>query len=136
MKKSLAFVFVVVCLGAVAINFSSCGKEKSLVPNISFLTDTTRFILNDTALIHGTVFNVGIQASKTGTEAYLSSLTITRSLNGESDSIIQQADFVQRTFYGIYTYKAPDSGSVARYTFTVDKQDGITNSIGLTITGR
>jgi hypothetical protein len=135
MKKSLVLVSVVVCLLAIALNFSSCGKEKSLVPNISFLTDTTRFISKDTALVRGTVFNVGIQASKTGTEAYLSSLTITRSLNGETDSIIQQANFVQRTLYGIYTYKAPDSGSVARYTFTVAKQDGITNSVGLTITG-
>ena len=135
MKKTLLIVLGAVCLTAIALQFSSCGKEENTPPNLSFAIDSTRYIAKDTALLHGTTFNVGIKASKTGTEGLLSSLTVGRSRNGSADSLIQQMNFVQQSFFQFYTYKTPDSGNVERYTFAVTKKDGLSNSISLAITG-
>jgi hypothetical protein len=135
MKKTWVLMAGIICLAGIVLQFSSCGKEKSTPPNISFSTDTTRYISKDTSLLHGTVFTVGIQASKTGTEGLLASLVISRSRNGGADSIIQNMTFVEKYFFQYYSYKAPDSGNMEHYTFTVAKQDGLTNSIGLSITG-
>jgi hypothetical protein len=135
MKKILVLALSVVCLAGIALQFSSCGKEKSSPPNLSLVVDSTRYISRDTALLHGGTFNVGVLATKTGTEGMLASLSISRSRNSGADSIIQQMTFVQQAFFQFYTYKVPDSGNVERYTFTVAKKDGLTNSVALSITG-
>jgi hypothetical protein len=135
MRELTVLLFGIVCLAAM-VSQSSCGKESSTPPNLSFSTDTTRYISRDTTLFRGATFNVGIQASKTGTEGLLTSLSISRSHNGAADSVIQQSNFVTQSFFQFYTYKAPDSADADRYTFTIAEQDGLTNSIALTVTGK
>lgn len=133
MKNTFASVFVSVVMAAILLGINSCGKEKSTQPVIEFISGS-RYISSDTSLLHGTVFNIGISAVKTGSEGLLSSCTIARSINGGADSTLQEMTFLTQTFIQVYNYKAADSGTVERYTFTVSKLDGYTNSVSLTVT--
>lgn len=133
MKKTFSIFFLCVCLSAITLHFSSCGKERSTPPNISFNTSVA-YISNDTSLVHGTVFSIGIIASKTQTDGILSGCKIYYSVNNSPDSLIQEMNFVTQYFSQVFSYTAADSGNVERYTFTVSKRDGQSNSASLTVT--
>lgn len=136
MKKILVLLGSVVCLAAIVLHSSSCGKEKQTAPNISLVVDSTRYISSDTTLVRFIPFTVGLRATKTGTDGLLTSMVIVRNRNGGADSTLQEMTFITQSFSQFYTYKAPDSGNVERYTFTVAEQDGMTNSLSLAITGK
>jgi hypothetical protein len=135
MKKIASLVTTVICLAGIILKCSSCGKEDSKPPTISFAIDSVLYISRDTALLRESVFNVGIVAAKTGLEGMLSGMTVSFSRSGSGDSIIQQMSFVKQAFFQFYSYQAPDSGVSDRYTFTVFERDGLSNSVSLTVTG-
>ncbi len=133
MKKiflSLSFSVVILIL---LFSFSSCGEENSAQPAIEFVVASS-LVSKDTTLEQGTVFTIGIKAQKSGTEGLLTSCKISRSINSGADSTIQQAYFVTQGFTQFYSYTAGDSSNTERYTFTVIKQDGVSNSVNLTVT--
>ena len=115
------------------LNGSSCGKEKSTPPDIAFYVGTA-YVYEDTALVHGTIFNIGVAASKTGVDGLLTGFEISHRMNGSPDSVIQKMSFIEQYFSQYYSYTAGDSGNVEQYTFTAIKADGRTNSISVNIT--
>ncbi len=130
-NKVISLYFATISIGFILL-FSSCDGEKKTPPTIAF-TKGSAFVYTDTALAHGTVFNIGINASKTGTEGLLSSCKISRSINGGADSTIQDITLVTQYFSHYYSYVAGDSGTTERYTFTVTKNDGLSNSVSVTV---
>ena len=136
MKKIITSVLVGLAILGTVLNISSCGKEESKPPLIEFWksTSSTTYISKDTSLVHGTVFNIGINAAKTGTEGLLTSLKISRSINGAPDSTLLQANFIYQYFSQVYSYAAGDSGNLEKYTFTIGEQDGGSNSVSVLIT--
>ena len=136
MNKPLVFLFALITPVVILLSFSSCGKEKSTPPVIAFRTTNSAisYVSADTSLTHGTIFNVGVNASKTGTDEYLTYFKISRSINGGADSTILEANFLYQYFSQYYSYKVGDSGNVERYTFTVGERDGNTASVSVSIT--
>ena len=133
MKKPLAFLSVLCISAAVILQFASCGEEKNTPPVIA-IHSSTGYISADDTLTHGTVFNVWLTASKTGTEGMLNSCSISKRVNGGADSVIQQMNFIYQSLSQTYSYIAGDSGNIERYTFTVGELDGGKSSVSLTIT--
>jgi hypothetical protein len=114
---------------------SSCDGEKNTAPTIVF-REGSAYVYKDTALVHGTIFNIGINASKTGTDGLLSSCKILRSTNGGADSTLQDISIITQYFTHYYSYTAGDSGNTERYTFQITKNDGLSNSVSLTVTDK
>ncbi len=135
MKKIVSVLTVSVVALVALVQFSSCGGEKSTPPTIVFRVGTG-YVSVDTAIVHGEVFNVGINASKTGTEGILTNCTIARSVNGAADSVLQNIDITTQYFTNYYSYRAGDSGNTEKYTFTVTKNDGLQNSVSVTVTDK
>ena len=134
MKKIFLSSYISAIIAGVLFSFSSCGEENSAQPEIEFVVASS-LVSKDTTLEQGAVFTIGIKAQKSGTEGLLTSCKISRSINNGTDSTIQQADFVTQGFTQFYSYSAIDSSNTERYTFTVTKQDGVSNTVSLTVTG-
>ena len=136
MKRISSSVLVWVVISALAFNFYSCGEEKNSHPDVAFMTSnsTVSYISKDTGLVHGTIFNIGIDATKKGSEGLLTTCKISRSVNQGVDSTIQEINFVSDFFSQSFTYTAGDSGNVEKYTFTIGEKSGLTSSVSLTIT--
>ncbi len=134
MNKKVTYLLSLVVLVATITSVSSCGEEISTPPVVSLYTGTA-YVGVDTTIYRNTVFNIGVEAKKTGTEGLLNGCTILRSRNGGSDSVLQQMTLVTQYFAQYYSYLAPDSGAVDKYTFTVTERDGGTASASVTITG-
>ena len=135
MKKIVSVVTVSVIALVALVQFSSCGGEKSTVPTIAF-REGSAYVYKDTAIVQGTVFNVGINASKTGTEGILTNCKIDRSINGAPDSTIQNIVITTQYFTQYFSYRTGDSGNTEKYTFTVTKNDGLQNSVSVTVTDK
>lgn len=135
MNNKVLFVSLLFICTVFAFVTSSCNGEKKTPPTIAFRTGVG-YVYNDTTIVHGTIFNIGFNASKTGTENLLTGCKITRSINGGADSTIQQVSMVTQYFSHYYSYVAGDSGNTERYTITVTKDDGLSNSIGVTVTDK
>jgi hypothetical protein len=127
--------FLILFAASLLVYISSCEKGGTSIPTIAFNTANV-YVSADTILYRDTVFNIGIIASKTGPEGYLTSAKITRSVNGGADSTLLDMRFIQQYFIQYYSFRAPDSGVTHRYTATVGNQNEQTNSIHLTVTGK
>ncbi len=125
--------FVIVYTLTLITFLTACEDEKTTPPVIS-LGPGSAYVSGDTTLKEGTVFNVLVNASKTGNEEFLTSFNISKSVNGSPDSVIQSANFVYQYFSQYYSYKTGDSGKLERYTFTVGEQNGQTANVSINIT--
>ena len=136
MHKNKVSFLVAVLLAVSLFVISSCESGGDHHPTIAFKTSTTvvSYVSKDTTLYRGTIFNVGINASKTGPDGLLKSFKITRSINGGADSTLVDAELNTRFFTQFYSYTAGDSGNLEHYTFTVGNAEGLYNSIAFTDT--
>lgn len=133
-KSTSLFLSLIISVATITL-VNSCGEEKSTPPVITFRT-TSAYVSVDTTIYRNTVFNIGIEGKKTGTDGVLTGCTIQRSTNGGADSTIQQMSFVTQYFSQFYSYNTPDSGNADKYTFTLTERDGGSSSISVTVTGK
>ena len=134
MNKKVSLLLSAIASITTVVSVNSCGEEKTTPPLVTFRTSSV-YVSVDTTIYRNTVFNIGIEAKKTGTDGLLSGCTIQRSSNGGADSTIQQMSFVTQYFSQFYSYLAPDSGNADKYTFTVTERDGSSSSVSVTVTG-
>lgn len=129
-------VFVMILTGvlmAFVFNLSSCDKERTSAPKLTFTTSSA-YVSTDTTLYRGTIFNIKVNATKVGLNDLLTSGKITRSINGSADSTLQDMSFYTQNFSQFYSYTAGDSGNVEKYIFTFGTQEGLSVSSSLSIT--
>lgn len=136
MTKNIVTGLVVALAVVVLIQFSSCDNGGNHHPAISFKHSNTAvtYITKDTTLYRGTIFNVGINASKTGPDGFLHSFKITRSINGGADSTLVNAEINSVYFTQFYSYTTGDSGNLEHYTFTIGNTEDLFNSVEFTDT--
>ena len=136
MKKNIVSVLVASVMAVSLFVVSSCDKGGDHHPTIVFKPSNTvvNYLSKDTTFYRGTIFNVGINASKTGPDGMLKSFKITKSINGGADSVLVNAELYTRYFSQFYSYAAGDSGNIEHYTFTVGNTEGLFNSIAFTDT--
>lgn len=133
MKRVSPVLFMGGLLAGIIFSFSSCKKEGTNPPVITF-SQSEGYVYEDTALYHGTTFTFWVFATKMGTSDLVESGKITRSINGGPDTVLQSMSFVQSQFSQYYSYVARDSGTIEKYTFTFANQNGASSSSSITIT--
>lgn len=133
MKKILIPFFAFIAL----IMISSCEKDEGKLPNIN-LKLTVGYIYGDTTMPAGTIFKIGINASKAEDKDVLKQFNVSESINGGALTSI-----FDKTLSGSegdnYSYDLQDtlgsvSGQINKYTFTVTNRDGITNQVIVNVT--
>ncbi len=136
MRKSIAGAFIIVVCCTALFMASSCDKGGNPYPTINFRQTNTSvsYVSKDTTLYRGTIFNVGIEASKTGPDGFLKSFKITRSINNGPDTTLLQASLNTVYFSQFYSYTAGDSGNLEHYTFTIGNANGLYTSVAFTDT--
>ncbi len=131
--KRERWILCTLVLCALVVFFSSCLKSNNTPPDVT-LYGTTVYVSNDTTLKHGTIFSVFLTARKAGTEQLLTSGKISVKVNDQPDSVIQNMNLYTTFFNQFYSYKAGDSGTVTRYTFSFGQLNGLTGDTSITIT--
>lgn len=132
MRRAVVVLLVTTVLMVLVFNLSSCEKERSSPPAISFTT-TSPYVYSDTVLYRQSIFNVKVNASKVSLNDLLTSGKITRSINGGPDSTLLDMSFFSQNFAQFYSFTAGDSGNVEKYTFSFGTQQGQSASASLTI---
>lgn len=113
------------------VGVCSCDKGGDHHPSIYFQIkpDSVTYESTFVSLPRDTVFSLNLNASKSGLENLLRSVTIAKSVNGSADSLILQANIYTTFFNQYYAYQAGDSGDIERYTFKVTNDEGLSSSI-------
>jgi len=114
----------------------SCQKERVEPPVISFKTGALFLHANDT-LPGDSVFTIGIEASKAGTNGEMRIFNISKSVN-DSALVTVYSKGLTGTNRDIYTYdfitKADTiPGTKCKYLFSVTNLNDITKSVSLTV---
>lgn len=131
MSKNIVSLFAAVVIAVILFAVSSCDTGGDHHPTICFRirTDSVSYKSSYLTLPRDTVFTVYAQASKTGPDGMLKTFKVTKSVNGGADSTLIDANITTLYYSQYYTYKAGDSGSVEKYTFTVGNTEDLYNSI-------
>lgn len=137
MKKAKFFLLPALAIAAMA-TISSCDKDKDemILPSISFKTGAG-YTAHDTTVATGTTLLVGINAAKTENEDVLKRFTITRSVNGGTDSTLltQNLTSAQGDAYSYdYTLNTGNVAGTQLYKFTIVNRDGLVNTDSLKVT--
>jgi len=120
----------------ILFTFTSCEKDEGKLLDISFKTGGNYTSADKTVNAGDTVL-VGINAAKTEEEDVLKTFTITRKIDGGTESTLQtisltgsQGDNFSQDFELI----AGTAGTSELYKFTVTNRDGLINNVSLTLT--
>lgn len=128
---------VVVVIGLFLSGFLiSCQKERVEPPVISFKTGALFLHANDTVPADS-VFTIGIDASKAGTNGEMRIFNISKSVN-DSALVTVYSKGLTGTNRDIYTYDFTTKadtipGTKCKYLFSVTNLNDITKSVSLTV---
>lgn len=131
MNKIWSIALLLGGIGILLLGVSSCDKGGNHHPSIYFQIrpDSVTYQSTFVSIPRDTVFSLYVNASKSGLENLLRSVTIAKSVNGSADSLILQANIYTTFFNQYYAYQAGDSGDIERYTFTATNDEGLSSSI-------
>jgi len=121
-----------------AILFSaSCEKDEGKLPNLSFKTGGSYISTNVNAAGGSTVL-FGINASKSEKKDVLKKFSISKSINGGSETTIYSKD-LSKSEEDDYSYDYSEVlettiGQTNKYTFTITNRDGLVNQVSATVT--
>ncbi len=131
MQKNIVSLSVIAVITAILFTVSSCESGGNHTPTICFriTTDSVSYQSSYLTLPRDSTFNLFIAASKTGPDGILKTFKITKSVNGGADTTLMDANVTTQYYSQFYTYKAGDSGTVERYTFTIGNSENLYKSI-------
>jgi len=131
MQKNIVSLSVVAVIAAILFTVTSCESGGNHTPTIGFriTTDSVSYKSSYLTLPRDTIFNVYPQASKTGPDGMLKTFKITKSINGGADRTLLDVNVTTQYYSQFYTYKAGDSGTIEKYTFTIGNSENLYNSI-------
>jgi hypothetical protein len=136
MIKNKAVGLVMAVCAVALLLVAGCESGGNPNPTIKFrpTNSSVVYVFKDTTIYRGSVFNVGIDASKTGPDGFLKTFKIQRNINGGPDSTLLEASINTVFFSQYYSFQAGDSGNLEHYTFTVGNAAGLYSSVAFTDT--
>ena len=114
--------------------FSSGGCKVNLSnPPYVQLDTIIGFVYTDTTLPQGSDASFYVFAARAGNDDIITSGLITRSINGDPDSVLVKMTLATTQFSAPYSFNLGPNGNKERYTFTFGTQDGKFDSLSVTI---
>ena len=138
MKKNLTLLAMI---SFVATIFTACEPDAGRNPQISFKTGAN-YVSADATLKKDTTITIGIDAAKSEDKDVLKSYTLSRSINGMTDSTIfsatltgsDQDKYSKDVALKIGGVGGSKSGDKETYKATVINRDGLIGQVSLTVT--
>jgi|GEM_PF-534132 len=138
MKKNLTLLALTMFVASI---FTACEPDAGKNPQIGFKTGAN-YVSADAILEKDTTINIGIDAAKSENKDVLKSYTLSRSINGMSDSTIfsialtgaDQDKYSKDVSMKIGSFSGSKSGDKETYKATVINRDGLIGQVSLTVT--
>jgi hypothetical protein len=132
MNKTVVFIAGSMVLVFMLLHTTGCKVNLSNPP-IVIIDTIAGYVYDDTTIAQNTTFSVYITALRDGNNDLLETGSISHSVNGGPDSVIQKMTFASTQFFQYYSYVTGKAGNTERFKFTFGNENGQTSSASITI---